>query len=131
MPAAPIRQPRGPSTQGAFGKPSSPPDTGPPVADSDSLLRRNNTIGSGQASGRHAPSASVSAQSVKYKESRFRSGSLSTGDGLVRKTSENSRQEVVIEDQDLESPVGGLEGGWGKGLGRQSSLPSRRGELIL
>ena len=36
-------------------------------------------------------------------------------------------QEVVHEDQDLESPVGGLEGGWGKGLARQSSLPSRRG----
>lgn len=185
VPAAPIRQPRGPTTAG-FGRPASPVDgssapgsanvnaqSGPPAADTDSTLRRNRTVGSGQ-SGRygHATSASLGGAALgysaagaggartgtgggsnastdggpKYKESRFRSGSLSSQhsassdgqSGVIRRTSTRERpesrsgvQEVVHEDKDLESPVGGLEGGWGKGLARQSSLPSRRGEFPL
>lgn len=196
VPAAPIRQPRGPSISG-FNRPPSPseptstsgtgsfggPASGPPAAEPGSTLRRNRTVGSGQ-SGRygHSTSASLGGAAFgypgassgpggrvggsgatgtgagpdggpKYKESRFRSGSLSSQhsatsasaqaqgqahegqSGVARRTSTRDRpesrsgvQEVVHEDQDLESPVGGLEGGWGKGLARQSSLPSRRRE---
>lgn len=149
--AAPIRQPRGPSSNPSADSfnpiPSAP--ISPPPADQDSALRRNNTIGST----RHQPSASIGGSAAasgafhgtryrpaRDRESRFRSGSLSSKDGegvptgLSRKQSgrEVRKEEVVPEDAEM----GTAEmGGWGNssvagGLNRQSSLPSRRGESI-
>ncbi|KAK4683442.1 hypothetical protein P7C73_g6822, partial [Tremellales sp. Uapishka_1] len=121
MASAPIRQPRGPSSA-AFGKSPSPP---PP----DSELRRNKTVP------RHQPSASASSPSTVSSTlgtrlatgaRGFRSGSLSTGSdaGLIRRVS--GREVSVVPEGEAEE--GATEAGhWGKGLSRQSSLPSRKG----
>ena len=134
--ATPIRQPRGPSTN-AFG---STTPTGPPQADTDSL-RRSNTV----SNPRHGVSASISSSAAGssafhgvrgFKSNagnRFRSGSLSSsgsaeGNGLSRKGSGRAvqTQEVVIESGEEGSPE--IAQGFGKGLVRQSSLPSRKSE---
>jgi hypothetical protein len=151
MASAPIRQPRGPSTNSFT--------SGPPQADTDSLRRAKSISNTITPSQRHGPSASISstpsASSAfhghgtgltrsKFTAGRFRSGSLSSGaggvgdgsSGLVRKGS--GREAVRTEDPVIEaeesSPATetGNWGGWsGKGLDRQSSLPSRRGSSIL
>ncbi|OCF37996.1 hypothetical protein I316_00220 [Kwoniella heveanensis BCC8398] len=138
-PVAPIRQPRGPSAN-SFGAPSPSPQSsssGPPEADSESLLRRHNTV----STTRHQPSASISGNPAASSAfhgakgrtgvSRFRSGSLSSGtpdQGLVRKGSgrEVRTERAVLEHQVEEGSSGMESGTWGKGLSRQSSLPSRR-----
>ncbi|OXB35952.1 YTH domain family 2 [Cryptococcus neoformans] len=156
-PVAPIRQPRGPSTN-SFSQAASPPSSnpagnsgtaavaGPPAPDTDSL-RRANTV----SNPRHQPSASISANSAASSAfhgvpssaastsantgrgvrgvSRFRSGSLSNtlpDPGLVRRASGRKvTKEVVLEN---EGEGEGIEAAsWGKGLSRQSSLPSKRG----
>ncbi|KIR41949.1 YTH domain family 2 [Cryptococcus deuterogattii 99/473] len=154
-PVAPIRQPRGPSTN-SFSQGASPtssgtsgtvPVTGPPAPDTDSL-RRANTV----SNPRHQPSASISANPAASSAfhgvpssaagtstnssskgtrgvSRFRSGSLSNtlpDPGLVRRASGREvAKEVVLEN---EGEGEGIEAAsWGRGLSRQSSLPSRRG----
>ncbi|ORX38432.1 YT521-B-like domain-domain-containing protein [Kockovaella imperatae] len=136
--ATPIRQPRGPSNN-AFGSPS--PTPGPPAGDTDSL-RRSNTV----SNPRHGVSASISSSAAgssafhgvrRFNSNsgmRFRSGSLSGSssteetNGLVRKGSGRAAvqpQEAVIESGEEGSPD--LNLGFGKGLTRQSSLPSRKG----
>ncbi|WVF72871.1 hypothetical protein IAT40_007689 [Kwoniella sp. CBS 6097] len=138
-PVAPIRQPRGPSAN-SFGATSPSPQTtsnGPPEADSESLLRRHNTV----STTRHQPSASISGNPAASSAfhgskgrsgvSRFRSGSLSSGtpdQGLVRKGSGREvRKEQAVPEHQVEEGSSGMESGtWGKGLSRQSSLPSRR-----
>lgn len=119
---------------------------GPPAPDTDSL-RRANTV----SNPRHQPSASISANSAASSAfhgvpssaastsantgrgvrgvSRFRSGSLSNtlpDPGLVRRASGRKvTKEVVLEN---EGEGEGIEAAsWGKGLSRQSSLPSKRG----
>ncbi|ORY35506.1 YT521-B-like domain-domain-containing protein [Naematelia encephala] len=132
---APIRQPRGPSTN-SFGAP--PPLPGPPEADSESHLRRNNTVGSHRAVS-HKVSASISGPAAssafhgsKYNSgvNRFRSGSLSgTGPadtGLIRRPSGRAVQTEEAVPEGGEETIGETTG-WAKGLSRQSSLPSRRG----
>ena len=136
--AAPIRQPRGPSAN-SFGAEASPLTPGPPAPDSDSLVRRHNTV----SNPRHQASASVSstpAATSAFHGGRFRaatggvnrlrSGSLSSGSengGLSRKSSVKAvlTEDVVIESGEEGTVEAG--GSWGKGLSRQSSLPSRRG----
>lgn len=157
-PVAPIRQPRGPSTN-SFSQGASPtssgtsgtvPVTGPPAPDTDSL-RRANTV----SNPRHQPSASISANPAASSAfhgvpssaagtstnssskgtrgvSRFRSGSLSNtlpDPGLVRRASGREvAKEVVLEN---EGEGEGIEAAsWGRGLSRQSSLPSRRGTFV-
>ncbi|WWC90642.1 uncharacterized protein L201_005578 [Kwoniella dendrophila CBS 6074] len=134
-PVAPIRQPRGPSAN-SFGAPAPPSHDGPPAPDSESLLRRANTV----STTRHQPSLSISTNSaassafhgsrMRSGPNRFRSGSLSSGTsegGLVRKGSgrEVRTEEVLLETEDDQAS------NWGKGLSRQSSLPSRRGKFLL
>lgn len=129
--AAPIRQPRGPSEHSFGTAPAEP--AGPPVPDSEALLKRNNTI----STPRHHVSASISSASQastafhgarqSYTTSRFRSGSLSSSGpdpGLVRKTSGRAVQDVVTEGGEEGTTESGT---WGRGLSRQSSLPSRKG----
>nr|XP_018261549.1 uncharacterized protein I303_05987 [Kwoniella dejecticola CBS 10117]OBR83707.1 hypothetical protein I303_05987 [Kwoniella dejecticola CBS 10117] len=137
-PVAPIRQPRGPSAN-SFGAPAPPaqPHNGPPAPDSDSLLRRANTV----STTRHQPSSSISTNPAassafhgsraKSGVNRFRSGSLSSGTsegGLVRKGSGREvRTQEVVPEGEAEEGISGMESStWGKGLSRQSSLPSRR-----
>jgi len=139
--AAPIRQPRGPSSSSSFGSDTSPPNAGPPAPDSDSLIRRHNTV----SNPRHQISASVSSipgatsafHGARFRTgtggvNRLRSGSLSAGSengGLSRKGSGRvaavRTEDVVIESG--EEGTAEVSGNWGKGLSRQSSLPSRRG----
>ncbi|WVR00068.1 hypothetical protein IAU59_007210 [Kwoniella sp. CBS 9459] len=141
-PVAPIRQPRGPSAN-SFGAPSSTPQqssNGPPEADSESFLKRHNTVSTTR---HHQPSASVSANPAASSAfhgskgrsgvSRFRSGSLSSSSGapdqgLVRKGSGREvRKEQAVPEHQAEEGSSGMENGtWGRGLSRQSSLPSRR-----
>ncbi|WVO14378.1 hypothetical protein L204_102011 [Cryptococcus depauperatus] len=128
FPAAPIRQPRGPS-EAAFSS-----SNGPPAPEGDSL-KRANTVASAS---RHQPSASISANSAASSAfhghnrqrtaggvSRLRSGSLSNvlpDPGLVRRSSVRQvRKDVVIEGESEG------ESSSNKGLYRQSSLPTRRG----
>ncbi|WVR07547.1 hypothetical protein IAU60_004589 [Kwoniella sp. DSM 27419] len=138
VPLAPIRQPRGPSAN-SFGAPQTSSD-GPPAPDSESLLRRHNTV----SAPRHQPSASISANPAASSAfhgagsrtrsggvSRFRSGSLSSGTpelGLVRKPSGREvRKEEAVPEHVFEEGASALEAlAWGRGLSRQSSLPSRR-----
>nr|XP_019044757.1 hypothetical protein I302_06670 [Kwoniella bestiolae CBS 10118]OCF23687.1 hypothetical protein I302_06670 [Kwoniella bestiolae CBS 10118] len=141
-PVAPIRQPRGPSAN-SFGAPApasaqpQQPDNGPPAPDTESLLRRHNTV----STTRHQPSSSISTNPaassafhgsrMKSGVNRFRSGSLSSGTsegGLVRKGSGREvRTEVAVPEGEVEEGSSGMEtSNWGKGLSRQSSLPSRR-----
>lgn len=140
--AAPIRQPRGPSSNSFGTDPSPPPPSGPPTPDAEFLIRRHNTV----SNPRHQPSASVSSTPASTSAfhgargfraggagvNRLRSGSLSSGSdggGLSRKGS--GRSVVRTEDVVIESGEEGtaeIGGTWGKGLSRQSSLPSRRGE---
>ncbi|WWD02320.1 hypothetical protein V865_000359 [Kwoniella europaea PYCC6329] len=139
-PVAPIRQPRGPSAN-SFGAPApaqpQQPNNGPPAPDSESLLRRHNTV----STTRHQPSSSISTNPaassafhgsrMKSGVNRFRSGSLSSGTsegGLVRKGSGREvRTEDVVPEGEAEEGSSGMEtSNWGKGLSRQSSLPSRR-----
>lgn len=142
--AAPIRQPRGPSSN-SFGSESSPCN-GPPAPDSESLLRRYNTV----SNPRHQASASISSTSAASSafhggrfrngsvglSNRLRSGSLSSGSdngGLSRKGSGRASVAARTEEAVIESgEEGTMEtgGSWGKGLSRQSSLPSRRGEYF-
>ena len=137
--ATPIRQPRGPSNTNTFTS------LGPPLPDVDSL-RRSNTV----STPRHQGSASISSSAIgssafhggmrfKNGQSRFRSGSLSSSnvsaETLVRKGSGRAvqTQEVVIESgEEAAIPIPPTEtgSGWGKGLARQSSLPSRKGEQM-
>jgi len=133
-----IRQPLGPSSVGfnTTSTVSINTSNGPPTADSESMLRRSNTVGNT----RHQPSHSISSMPAassafhgnrsKSGTSRFRSGSLSSGNGgdpgLVRKGSGRAvRQEEVVEESIEEGTT--EVSSWGKGLSRQSSLPSRRG----
>lgn len=128
-----IRQPLGPSA-GGFGAPSPTTSTGPPAADADSL-RRSNTIGTHRT---HHASASVSSTSAATSafhgqkgnpSSRFRSGSLSSGNndpGLVRKGSGRAVRKEESVPESVEEGTTEM-GSWGKGLSRQSSLPSRKG----
>jgi hypothetical protein len=130
-----IRQPHGPSSNG-FGAapPAQQTGSGPPTADAESALRRHNTV----SAPRHQPSASVSATPATSSAfhgsvGRFRSGSLtgsSPDPGLVRK---GSGRAVRKEEAVLEATEEGTTevGSWGKGLSRQSSLPSRRGGFCL
>nr|XP_019011532.1 uncharacterized protein I206_03632 [Kwoniella pini CBS 10737]OCF50313.1 hypothetical protein I206_03632 [Kwoniella pini CBS 10737] len=136
-PVAPIRQPRGPSAN-SFGAPvPTQAHNGPPPPDSESLLRRANTV----STTRHQPSSSISTNPAassafhgsraKSGMNRFRSGSLSSGTpegGLVRKGSgrEVRTQDVVPEGEAEEGSSGMETSNWAKGLSRQSSLPSRR-----
>ena len=138
--AAPIRQPRGPSSN-SFGSDSSL-SSGPPAPDSESLIRRHNTI----SNPRHQPSASISstpAASSAFHGARFRaggpgfyrlrSGSLSSGSESGSLGKKVSGRLVRTEDVVIESGEEGTVetgGEWGKGLSRQSSLPSRRGRWI-
>lgn len=133
-----IRQPHGPSANGFGAQPTTTTSTttGPPTADIESTLRRHNTVSTTR---HHQPSASISstpAASSAFHGSkgsagsfRLRSGSLSSSNpdpGLVRK---GSGRAVRKEEAVLESTEEGTTemGNWGKGLSRQSSLPSRRG----
>jgi len=139
--AAPIRQPRGPPSDASASQPAFA--LSPPAPDAESL-RRANTF----STPRHQPSASVSSTPAttsafhgqakqnngRFKvTSRFRSGSLSSGDAgvnLVRKGSGREAvrtEEAVVEDEDPEEQQAGTEN-FAKGLSRQSSLPSRRCE---
>ncbi|KAL7422532.1 hypothetical protein Q5752_003180 [Cryptotrichosporon argae] len=129
--SAPVRQPRGPPSDPSFG---------PPPADADSALRRNKTV----SAPRHGPSASLSstpagagagAGAGRFGTGRaYRSGSLSSGSesgaglaGLVRKGSGREvRTEAAVQEAEAEG-TGMESGSWGRGLSRQSSLPSRRG----
>jgi hypothetical protein len=133
-----IRQPLGPSSVGFGAAPNlSGSSDGPPTADSDSILRRSNTVGNTRHQPSHSISSTLAASSAfhgnrtKSGTSRFRSGSLSSGNGgdpgLVRKGSGRAvRKEEVVEESIEEGTT--ETGNWGKGLSRQSSLPSRRGE---
>lgn len=138
-----IRQPLGPSSNGFGAQQTSNNSTsmGPPPADAESALRRHNTVSTPR---HHQPSASISstpAASSAYHGSkapsgsfRLRSGSLSSSNpdpGLVRKGS--GRASVRKEEAVIESTEEGTteSGTWGKGLSRQSSLPSRRGKFSL
>ena len=134
-----IRQPHGPSSVGFGATPgSSGASNGPPTADYESTLRRNNTVGNTRHQPSHSISSTLAASSAfhgnksKSGTSRFRSGSLSSGNGdpgLVRKSSGRAvRKEEVVEES-LEEGTTEVSS-WGKGLSRQSSLPSRRGEYI-
>ena len=113
---------------------------GPPAADSESTLRRSNTVGNTRHQPSHSISSTPAASSAfhgnraKSGTSRFRSGSLSSGNGgdpgLVRKGSGRAvRKEEVVEESIEEGTT--ETASWGKGLSRQSSLPSRRGESEL
>lgn len=142
--AAPIRQPRGPPSDTSASQPAFA--LSPPTADADSL-RRANTV----STPRHQPSASVSStlattsafhgqakgqqpnNNGRFKViGRFRSGSLSSGDAgvnLVRKGSGREAvrpEQAVVEDEDPEEEQQAGTESFGKGLSRQSSLPSRR-----
>ncbi|KAK8854707.1 hypothetical protein IAR55_003446 [Kwoniella newhampshirensis] len=167
-PIVPIRQPRGP-TSNSFGAPSNSnngivsPSNGPPAPDTESLLRRHNTVSTTR---HHQPSASISANpaassafhgsaSARLRSggagaggsastgfggpgggsgfSRFRSGSLSSSSGppdvgLVRRGSgrETVRPEKAVPEGGETEEIAMETGSWGKGLARQSSLPSRR-----
>ncbi|BEI83230.1 hypothetical protein CcaverHIS002_0310980 [Cutaneotrichosporon cavernicola] len=187
MASAPIRQPRGPpSSPGAY--PGAPATTasqsstgvgagyasaGPPMADSESLLRRNKTVATAaraaQTANRSADSASASAASpaadaAAYRRSlgpttleayqrQLRSGSFSgmapspqlaavgssADGGLVRHTSVRgdfasrggqTTEETLIEDEPLDQVPSTEPSNWYKGLSRQSSLPSRRLNVV-
>ena len=139
--AAPIRQPRGPSSNSFGSDPSNTP--GPPAPDSESLIRRHNTV----SNPRHQPSSSISstpAASSAFHGARFkaagpgsyrlRSGSLSSGGESGSLSKKVSGRLVRTEDVVIESGEEGTvetSGEWGKGLSRQSSLPSRRGEWMM
>lgn len=135
-----IRQPLGPSSNG-FGASGTTSSSGPPAPDAESSLRRANTV----STPRHQVSASISSVPAATSafhgagksvtgSSRFRSGSLSSSNpdpGLVRKGSGRAvRKEEAVMESTLEGHEEGVAemSSWGKGLSRQSSLPSRRGE---
>lgn len=155
MSSTPIRQPRGPTPDSSFGTSTS----SPPEADTGSHLRRNKSTSTSSTSttfsSRHQGSASIStpASSLAFHGRGFRSGSLSSGSdldigngpgvgvgvgvgvgGLVRKGSGRDVKKSVVVEENLEEnmldPAASTAGSWGKGLSRQSSLPSRRGKFF-
>ena len=129
--ATPVRQPRGPSSN-SFGAASPARTFGPPTPDTESL-RRANTV----SNPRHHASASISSSSAgstafhgRFGASvRNRSDSLSGHSDTPGELSRNSSvREVRAVLESTEEVMEDVEPShWGKGLSRQSSLPSRRG----